>query len=78
MNSINSETFILPKVPFSVPKLQKVYETCNENVDKTKLLNSFKLLTSYVSSYYYELEKSNYLFYDVNNDIFKMKEKKIL
>ena len=80
MKSINSEIFNLPKVPFTVPKLQQIYKECNDgkenddNVNKTNLINNFIKLTSYVTSYYYE--KSNYLFYDVTNDIFKMKEKK--
>ena len=82
MKSINSEIFNLPKVPFTVPKLQQIYKECNDgkenddNVNKTNLINNFIKLTSYVTSYYYEIEKSNYLFYDVTNDIFKMKEKK--
>ena len=59
------------------PLLEEVYRPAIEECEKqlenkaTNFLDIYKPLIDYISSYYYEVNKGNYLFYDVENDVFK-------
>ena len=64
------------------PSLEDVYKPAIEKCQKQLIekvinyLDVYKPLIDYVLSYYYEVDKGNYLFYDVENDVFKPKKKK--
>ena len=64
------------------PSLEDVYKPAIEKCQKQLIekvinyLDVYKPLIDYVLSYYYEVDKGNYLFYDVENDGFKPKKKK--
>ena len=64
------------------PLLEEVYRPAIEECEKqlenkaTNFLDIYKPLIDYISSYYYEVDKGNFLFYDVENDVFKPKLKK--
>ena len=69
----------LPTKPFSIIRLQAIYENNLEKKRKTKkgLVNNnlHKDLVEYVQQYYYEIKKGQYLFYNVINNVFELREK---
>ena len=59
------ETFNLPKEPFDVVTLQAIYNKCKRALDDDEPLStSYKKLTDYIFTYYYETRKGQYYFYN--------------
>jgi hypothetical protein len=87
MNNNNLEIFELPQNQFTVSELQRIHTECLKTQHKMIVDNggdisvgiinrSMKPLKLYIDLYYYEIEKGNYMYYDVFTKEFKYKEKK--
>ena len=76
-----SRNLEIPKVSFSVSKLQQI-ELDAENRLKDEDLSAAEkkvirsMVVEYVKQYYYEISEGNYYFYDVELDEFQFKDQK--
>ena len=79
-----TNTFELPKVSFSIAKLQQIENSVSVAVLESKdadlilieRLRIKKLIIAYVKKYYYEVSEGNYEFYNVSTDEFVHKDQK--